>query len=282
MLDLVGAGSVVLDVGAHLGQFSLAAAAAGCSVLALEASPLNAALLRASAFRNGFSDMRVVQAAVSDSPGTLSFVARGPWGRVALDSDEVGTVVNVPAVTLDELLVEFGLTPSFIKMDVEGSEIAALDGMASFLSRPDAPPLLFESNGHTLKLFGVTPRQLLAKVESFGYAAHAIEPDRLVRAMADEFQPQTIVDYLAFKQPPAGLEGWRIEPGYDPDERVAKVLADCRFPNEDHRAYMAAALAGAGEVLLSHPAIVERLDALVADPDESVRAAAQWWQEGSP
>jgi FkbM family methyltransferase len=280
MLDLLGGTGALLDVGAHLGQFSLSAAAAGAAVLAVEASPSNAALLRAAAARNGFDRFHVVQSAVSDRPGTLEFVSRGPWGHVGAGHiGEGGTVVSVPAVTLDELLAEFDFVPTFVKMDVEGSEVAALDGMAGFLSRPDAPPLLFESNGHTLKAFGITTNDLLAKVESFGYTAHAIEDDRIVRTTSADFQPQTIVDHLAFKAPPPGLEGSRVDAGYDADERVAKIVIDCRSPNDDHRAYMASALAGAGQVLLSHPLVIETLDALVADPSEAVRAAASWWKK---
>nr|MDQ6928749.1 class I SAM-dependent methyltransferase [Actinomycetota bacterium] len=142
MLDLIRAGDTLLDIGAHLGQFSLSAAAAGCRVLAVEAAPTNAALLRASAARNGFAQLQVVEAAVSDRPGTLEFIARGPWGRVALSSDDgAGHLVPVPAVTIDEILAEFELNPTFVKIDVEGSEIPALDGMAALLSRPDAPPI---------------------------------------------------------------------------------------------------------------------------------------------
>src|SRR6516165_9821669 len=52
MLQLVRPGDSVLDLGAHIGTFSLAAAALGCRVLSVEASPRNAKLLQASVARN--------------------------------------------------------------------------------------------------------------------------------------------------------------------------------------------------------------------------------------
>src|SRR6516165_4106600 len=48
LLKLAPPGGRVLDLGAHLGTFSLFAAAHGYQVLAVEASPRNAALLKAT------------------------------------------------------------------------------------------------------------------------------------------------------------------------------------------------------------------------------------------
>ncbi len=127
MLQLVQPGDRVLDLGAHVGTFSLAAAAVGCKVIAVEASPTNAGLLRAGASRNGFHDVYVVNAVVSDGPGSVDFLADGPWGHVAW-ADPDGSrrdTVKVPSITVDALLAELGWdTASFVKIDVEGSEIA--------------------------------------------------------------------------------------------------------------------------------------------------------------
>jgi FkbM family methyltransferase len=282
MLRIVQPGSIVVDIGAHLGQFALPAAAAGCGVLAVEASPLNAGLLRASAMENGFSGLRVVQAATSDSPGTVRFHADGPFGHVAPGPVAAATV-DVPAVTVDELLQEFGISSvAFVKIDVEGSELPTLGGMAGLLGRPDAPPVLVESNGHTLAKFGATPGALLASLEAFGYTAHIVEQDRLIRMSTGDFQPQTIVDYLALKGLPAGLEGIEVQPSLTVGQQVARIVADASLYNEDHRSYIAAALAGADEDVLAWPEVGRALDALAADPADAVRAAAAWWPDRRP
>ncbi|MGI8809106.1 MAG: FkbM family methyltransferase [Acidimicrobiales bacterium] len=277
MLDLVHPGDHVLDLGAHVGTFSLAAAAAGAKVLAVEGSPRNVALLRESIRRNYFADVRVVHAAVSDRTGTVEFLDDGARGRVSVAGDD-GATVGVPAVTLTELLAELHWGPvAFAKMDVEGSEIRAIRGMKYMLEQPEAPAILYEANGHTLALHGATPEGLMAELEGLGYTSYVVEPGRLVRATAGELQPQTIIDYLAVKRLPRGLTGWRAEPALTFGERLSRLLADAGHDNPDHRVYIAAALARAGDELLSHPDVRACLDRLAADPEPAVRLAADWW-----
>ncbi|HWW94712.1 MAG TPA: FkbM family methyltransferase [Vicinamibacteria bacterium] len=276
MLDLVRAGDVVVDLGAHLGSFALPAAAVGCKVLAVEAAPHTAALLQASATRNGFRNLKVIQAAAADAPGSLEFCPRGPQGHVATPLISLPTIA-VPAVTVDEVLLELGWGPvAFVKMDIEGSEIGALRGMSRVLGGTDAPSILYESNGHTLAFQGATPERLRVELESRGYQSWLVEPRRLVRLAGAEFQPQTLVDCLAIKRWPERLNGRHREGGLTVEEKIARIVADCRDPNEDVRVYMARALAEAGP-LRAHPAVTDALTGLLQDEVPSVRAACAWW-----
>ena len=280
MLDLVRPGDNVVDLGAHLGTFSLAASAAGCQVLAVEAAPTNAALLRTSALRNGFAGLRVVQAAVADVPGEVQFAAHGPWGQVATGTaTATATTVTVPAVTVDALVAECGFAPvRFVKIDVEGSEVRTLRGMPGLLASIDAPAVLYESNAHTLAAHGTTPNELMAELEAFGYTSYVVEPGRLVRTHSSELQTQTITDHLAVKRPPE-LAGWTVERVFTPEERIARLAADGGHGNPHHRANIAATLARADDDVLAHPAIVSLLTALRSDPVDDVRTAAAWSPE---
>ncbi len=280
MLQLVSPGDSVLDMGAHVGTFTLAAGAAGCPVLAIEASPLNVVLLRASVARNAFHDVRVVSAAASDAPASVQFSAIGPWGTV-LNRSPSASSIEVPAVTIDELLFEVGFrNPRFVKMDVEGSEIKAMHGMTHLLSANDAPALLLESNGHTLNLMGTSPAELLKQVEGFGYQAYMVDGRRLRPVSSADLQPRTEVDYLALKQWPESLTGWQEGPTLTADERVAMLVEECGSPSEDCRAYIGKAIAAADGALLERPDLRTALDLLVDDPVVTVRAAVAWWREG--
>ncbi|MDQ6949579.1 MAG: class I SAM-dependent methyltransferase [Actinomycetota bacterium] len=280
MLQLIGPGDRILDLGAHVGTFSLAAAAVGAQPLAIEASPENASLLRASAARNGFTNLTVVEAVASDAPGEVRFHAHGPWGQVSVGGDETdaeGSMTTVAAVTIGDLLETFGWSPlSFVKMDVEGWELQVLKGMGGLLGHPLAPPLLYECNGHTLWPYGAKPEDLIAAVEALGYSSYMVDQGRLIPATSDEFQPQTLVDYLALKAVPA-FSGWTFESPLDLEERVARIVVDGNQVNHNHRVYMGRALQRAGPDVLGHPSIVELVEKLRSDPVDDVRAVVTPW-----
>jgi FkbM family methyltransferase len=188
---LVRPGSRVLDLGAHIGTFTLAAASMGCEVLAVEAAPENAELLRASVEHNGFTHVRIVQAVASDRNGMVSFSCHGPFGHVFTAATNMPSE-EVPAVRVDDLLAEAGWDRvDLVKLDVEGSEIAALDGMANLLQSADAPPIIYESNAHTLGFYGRTPEELRARLEAFGYESYRHDGAKT-----------EVVDYLAVKGEP--------------------------------------------------------------------------------
>lgn len=277
MLALVAPGQCVVDLGAHLGTFALAAAAIGCKVVAVEASADNAAMLRASAALNGFHELHVLRAAAMDGPEDVTFSANGPWGRVTSD-DVAAAEAAVPAVTVDEVLFEFGWGgAAFVKMDVEGSELRALRGMSRMLAGPAAPALLFESNGYTLRLAGLGPDDLVKELEAAGYTGYMVEPDRLIHVRSGTAQPQTEVDVLALKDGAPRPPGWSVEPSMSATERIDRFVAETRSPNEHCRAYIAHVLASEAHDTVSHPAIAAALTRLRADPVEAVRNAAGWW-----
>lgn len=276
MLQLVGPGDRVLDLGANVGGFSLAAAAAGCAGLAVEASPTHAALLEASSLRNGFLDLHVVNAAAAAGPGSIEFVVNGPWSHIAWGPTQGS--VQVTAVAVDDLAADRGWdTASFVKMDVEGSEIDALAGMRRLLGTPDAPPVLYESNAHMLRLAGHTPRGLTEVLGGLGYRCHLIDEDRRrftpVRPTDPQFQ--TVANGLAWKGDPPDLDGWTFAGELATEDLVAQASAESRHPNVACRLHAARALAAADPAFLAIPEVKAILKGLREDPHPDVRAAAR-------
>jgi FkbM family methyltransferase len=276
---LLRPGAAILDLGGHLGSFALVAAFLGCRVVAVEACPRNAELLRASAERNGFHRLKVVHAAVSDHSGTLEFCAAGPFGVVHVTSVYTPTV-TVRALTVDALLGEVGWPRvDLVKMDVEGSEVAAVRGMTRLLSRPDAPPLIYESNGHTLHLFGQTPTVLKAALHEFGYSHYMIEPGRLVPVSADEIQTSVVTDNLAVRGVPNLPTGWRIAPRLEPNDLVTRLFTAAVSSDQYQRLHVARSLHGAPAWLQDHPVIRRALTELCSDLSVEVREAVAWSRE---
>jgi FkbM family methyltransferase len=130
-------GGTALDVGAWFGPWSRRMSRHADQVVAIEAHPRLAALLSRSQ-----PGLRVVPAAASDDCGVIDL--RVPLGgpAVGLSSVEAseGERLEVPKVTIDSLDLE---DVRFIKMDVEGHELAALRGAEKTIRR-DRPMLIAE------------------------------------------------------------------------------------------------------------------------------------------
>jgi FkbM family methyltransferase len=118
-------GDVFFDVGAYLGPFTLLAAhivGPQGRVIAFEPDPVPRAVLERNVAINGASNVEVVPFAVGDHDGSVRFSASG---------DSVAHVVpaggiEVRQVTLDGFCAEREITPTVIKVDIEGGEALAL------------------------------------------------------------------------------------------------------------------------------------------------------------
>jgi FkbM family methyltransferase len=137
-----GPGDLVFDIGANLGLHVKAFRSLNCRVIAVEPQRLCVAALR-RAFRN--QGITIVPAAVAESSGTARLNVCGDLHKIAslsrswieatqqsgrfrdlqwVESERVETT------TLDSLIKQYG-TPSFIKIDIEGHELAALNGLSA-------------------------------------------------------------------------------------------------------------------------------------------------------
>jgi hypothetical protein len=180
----------------------------------------------------------------------------------------------VPARTVDQIVRDLGLGPvAAVKLDVEGSEPAALRGMTGLLTGPAPPLLVYECNGHTLHRFGQTSADLRSALEDLGYISYAVRPEGLRPTRPESPQWDCVVDYLATRQPPPGgaapLQG---EPSIE--DSLAEMEFFARHPNPHYRAHVARTLHG-WTARSGNPAdpIARVLAALQDDPDPAVRRA---------
>lgn len=182
--EFVSPGSVVWDVGANVGLFTIAAAQrAGHAgkVVSIEADIWLAAILRKSVALQPASSapVQVLPLAVADSLGIASFnIAKrsraANFLATSTGSSQTGGVresVSVITVTLDWLLEQGIGAPNVLKIDVEGAEIHVLRGAERMLAEVKPIVLcevmtasravvteIFVSNGYTLYDWESKPR----------------------------------------------------------------------------------------------------------------------------
>lgn len=115
---------VFVDGGAFDGDTLRAAPWALLRILAIEPDPMNAAILRALN-----KSARVNEVLLGKEPGSARFDAKGTVASSRSDSGNLEVSVS----TLDELTA--GENPTYLKLDVEGDELAALQGGVNMLRR---------------------------------------------------------------------------------------------------------------------------------------------------
>jgi FkbM family methyltransferase len=171
----------LFDIGAHFGTFSLAAAHFGGKAVAVDPSPEACKMIATQAALNGLAPgIRIVQAAVSDSVGTLEMLSTGAfsgWFFKAASGAANRGEVRVESLTIDEMTSRFGV-PTHIKIDVEGHEAAVLRGARDTLKRYD--PLLFlELHNDVIRSNGGDPGSILDELSDLGYPVLGLDGHRI-------------------------------------------------------------------------------------------------------
>lgn len=171
-------GDDVVDGGANQGYWSLVAAhrvGPGGRVFAFEPVPATADALARNVAASGYATVRVTRAALAAEPGevVMQWFDDDPVGN----NSSVGSVAGLqvagsttaPAVTLDAFLAGEGARPVMVKLDVEGSETAALRGARALLAGEHPPVLCVEWNETTARAAGTHPDEWMALLREAGY-----------------------------------------------------------------------------------------------------------------
>jgi len=149
MEALLPEGGTFLDVGAHVGHWALRLAGRAGDVVAVEANPRTASVLRRNVALNDLGHkVAVVESAAWDEDTVLQLHHPDGQGEIGGSTRVLahgGSGQDVSARPLDELLHLNRL--DLVKLDVEGADLHALRGMAGLL-RLHEPTLLIECHDY--------------------------------------------------------------------------------------------------------------------------------------
>jgi FkbM family methyltransferase len=169
--DLLGPGDVFVDVGAHVGWFTLRAArlvGESGTVHAFEPYPPNAEILRRNISRNHLRNVEIYDVAISDARGTarIARLAGSDSGSPTLGTRGSADEFDVPTARLDDALPH-ETYPALVKIDVEGHERDVLKGARETLRRARA--LLIEVNTSPLGSNGHAVERVTADLRALGF-----------------------------------------------------------------------------------------------------------------
>lgn len=180
--------SVLIDVGAHYGYFSLIAStiAKDGMVYSFEPSTKSFKILQANlADKN---NVMVLNQAVSEKSGTIVFYEfdnlHSEYNSTQISQFESAEwfkgvkplTQQVQTVSLSAFCDENGITPHFIKIDVEGFENAVIKGGEKLFSATGNKPIVImeyldESRGN------IAHKEAGELLSSWGYSAHKIDSE---------------------------------------------------------------------------------------------------------
>lgn len=210
---VVRAGSVCLDVGANVGAHALVMARrAGPSgrVLAFEPHPRLARRLRENVGLNGYRNVTVVEAAVSDADGEARFFGFRPGafrqGISSLVPDErTGEEMRVRTVDGARIAERFALERlDLVKIDVEGHDAVVVRALLETIVR-HRPLVIFEFRRRRWEAAGTSLPDTLARLRAAGYAFQHVE-DGVTRPL-DEARVPDGCEIVCVPLPPAGDPG---------------------------------------------------------------------------
>jgi FkbM family methyltransferase len=179
--EYITPGAVVFDIGANVGFFSLLSArlaGPGGRVEAFEPVPASAAAIAANAAANDFGTITVNEVAVTDhqGPAELLIVGDHSWSHLAERGwhPKTSATRQVQCVVLDDR-IDAGVLPApdVIKIDIEGSEVAALRGLSRTLRSRNVVVIceLHDTN-----------REVLALLSELGYSVINIDGDTSIES----------------------------------------------------------------------------------------------------
>ena len=164
----------ILDVGANYGQHTVLMSKLNptSKVVAIEASQSNIDLLNRNIWQNNCDNVIIKQSYVLDKPKTFNFYHEEGNAACAFgcttdygSKNHNNIQTSIVSDTLDNLI---DFEPDFIKMDIEGAELDAINGAVNILKNNS--PLLIELNKFTSKeFFDVDINELIDKIYDIGY-----------------------------------------------------------------------------------------------------------------
>lgn len=172
-------GMTFIDVGAHIGMHTVAAAR--CvgrkgKVHAFEATPDTAQHLRQNVVQNGLEEQTTVHSCFAGAAsGVTSFrKCRISRHNSKFDHSDVSSTIEVPVVALDDALADERVV-DLIKVDVEGAELEVFAGMSQLIQRNPDVCVIAEFAPVHLDRSGTQKEDWIAFCDRNGFAVFIVD-----------------------------------------------------------------------------------------------------------
>lgn len=131
---------IIIDAGGFMGTygFLMANKYPGARVFIFEADPVNYQRIKTNLALNDLSNVTVEPIGLWDKTDTLKMSVGSDLASSIVNEKSTNTTVEIEVTSLDEYFKNEKNKLVFIKMNIEGAEIAALNGSVKFLANNQA------------------------------------------------------------------------------------------------------------------------------------------------
>ncbi len=189
---------ICMDIGANIGYFTILLARKCRLVCSFEPEPSNFRLLEKNIKLNGLTEKAMLfdVAATDVYDGTQ---------KLYLSNDDPGmhrvykskwcdpNPIEVESSRIDDMYFSV-MKINLIKMDIEGAEFGALNGMVELLKR-DKPIIIMEFHPLSIIEYGVNPKKVYNFIKELGYS---------IRLIPNITQPLTYEELYVMTNDPSG------------------------------------------------------------------------------
>lgn len=175
IMEQLRSSDVVVDVGAHIGLYTIALAKRGARLHSFEPDHANFKALETHVKLNELQEaVDLYETAVGDKDGPISFIAN------ASSESHIGTSLTdnsrlVNCVRLDTIFKEMSI--DLLKIDVEGYEEIVLKGSLNILGHEEKSPrcIFIEVHPYAWHELGTTSESFLSILEKFKYQVKYVD-----------------------------------------------------------------------------------------------------------
>lgn len=206
---LIANGDIVIDGGANIGYFSLLSSlcvGAGGSVHAFEPVPSTYQMLQHNVELNARSNVYARQLALSNTSSGLTFElprdertgTLKDWAASSVILGQ-GPVFQVESCILDEYAATHDLGAiKLVKLDLEGAELSAIEGMRQLLTTHQVKYLVCELNAGLLDAVDGDRDAVRRTLQQHGYHCYHIDQRGKLHSTESPLVnlPETVGDYL--------------------------------------------------------------------------------------
>jgi FkbM family methyltransferase len=133
LFDVIKENDIIIDAGANIGAFTIPAAklvGSKGAIISIEPEKTNFSILKENVELNNLNNVILINKALyNESNINLNISGNGVMAKI--DKSEKDNFIK--SITLNDIVLEYNIRPKIMKMDIEGSELYAMESSENAL-----------------------------------------------------------------------------------------------------------------------------------------------------